>query len=196
MAWPCFWLEPTGEMELSLRRFVTDENRPCPGTPGRYSYHNAMVPIGRAPERRTPEGFFAAVPHEEFDGDARWPDACARCDYRFGADDHWQVWTDAVYRRADGAEHSGRSLPPGAMLDGFWHPRRGPDGIALVVVLPPEAEDTRSHWWHVDGPASGGGGWTRTGDPRAVPPTVDVNPSIHAGDYHGYLRHGVLTDPL
>lgn len=28
------------------------------------------------------------------------------------------------------------------------------------------------------------------------PPTVNVTPSILTPEYHGYLRHGVLTDPV
>lgn len=85
------------------------------------------------------------------------------------------------------------------MLDAFWHARKGPDGIALVVVLPPAKEDTRSNWWHVDGPSRNNGepgpGWTRTGDPRN-PPSLSVSPSILTDGYHGFLTAGVLTDSL
>lgn len=110
--------------------------------------------------------------------------------------DYTDGWTD-------------RTLPPGAMLDAWWYHEitgwTGPDGIALVVVLPPEhvrsdegyvgRVDNRGNWWHVDGPSRNNGvpgpGWTRTGDPRN-PPTLSVIPSINTCDYHGFLTNGVL----
>ena len=198
MAWPTFWVEPTGDVEVGLRRYAAHgEASACPTG----AYHDATTPIGRRPERRTDNGYLDAIPVEEYVGDDRWPTACG-CGYEFTEDDQWQVWQEAVYRRPDtGEEWAQRSLPPGALLDGHWHPQKGPDGIALVCVLPPEAPDTRGHWWHVDGPARSEGytkpnAWTRTGDPKAVPPTVDVNPSILTPDYHGFLRLGVLSDPV
>lgn len=200
MPWPCFWVEPSGEVDLALRRYVRIDGRPCPAMPGESSYHNASTPIGRAPERRTDDGYLAAIPAEEYCGDARWPTTCA-CGYEFIDDDQWQVSTEAVWVRRDtGEEFNGRRLPPGAMLDGFWYPQKGPDGIALVVVLPPATDDSRGHWWHVDGPSRSNGvagpGWSRTGDPKATPPTVTAQPSILTDTYHGFLRDGVLTDDL
>lgn len=201
VAWPAFWVEPSGVVEVALRRFTYSEASTCPnGLRG----HTASTSLGRMEERRTAAGYLDAIPAEEYFGDRRWPTSCAACDYVFSSDDSWQVSSVAVYRRPDtGEEWPDRVLPVGAMLDGHWHPQKGPDGLALVVVLPPEPSsdgDTRGHWWHVDGPSRNNGvpgpGWTRTGDPRALPPTVDVNPSILTADYHGYLRHGVLTDPV
>jgi hypothetical protein len=195
---PCFWVEATGDVDMALRRFrLSSEGDACPVG---YGYHNAEVPIGRAPDRRTPDGYSEAPPVEEYAGDVRWPTRCA-CGYAFTDEDQWQVWTESIYRRLDtGQEWAQRSMPPGAMLDGFWLPQKGPDGIALVVVLPPAADDTRGHWWHVDGPSRNNGvagpGWTRTGDPRARPPTVTATPSILTDSYHGFLTSGALTDPL
>ena len=98
------------------------------------------------------------------------------------------------------------SLPPGAMLDAWWYHDviawTGADGIALIVVLPPEhvrsdngQVDNRGNWWHVDGPSRNNGvpgpGWTRIGDPRN-PPTLTITPSINTRDYHGFLTGGVL----
>jgi hypothetical protein len=57
------------------------------------------------------------------------------------------------------------------------------------VVLPPgEAYDI----WTIDGLASSGGRWTRTGEA----PNFTVTPSILTPKYHGYLTAGVLTDSL
>lgn len=209
MAWPCFWVEDTGEVELGLRRFSWgDEERPRPPCAEGRTYHDASVTLGeRAAARRNDEGYLEAIPVSEYEHDDRWPPTCGHCDYVFVEDDVWQVNQHPIYRRPDtGEEWLDRALPTGAMFDAFWnhHWGVGPDGVALMVVLPPEepAYDTRARWWHVDGPARSEGkiskpnAWTRTGDPRSVPPTVDVNPSILTHDYHGYLRHGVLTDPV
>lgn len=206
MSWPCFWVDEIEETELALRRYVssTDETRKCPG---KWGYHNAQTSIGRVPAVRDAEGYLEPIANGKsvYANDDRWPTKCDACDYEFVDDDQWQVFRERVFRgrHVDG-EWSERSLPPGAMLDGFWHPQKGPDGIALVVVLPPAAEDSRGHWWHVDGPSRNNGvagpGWTRTGDPLANPPTVHVSPSILTGDYHGWLHvvegRSVLTDPI
>lgn len=205
MTTPCFWVERTGEAEVSLRRY-SEADTPCPA--GARSYHNAVVPIGRVPLDERPDGTYSgnddSVPHD----DPRWPTACA-CGYAFAETDAWQVNHDAVYG-ADGREWPARSLPPGAMLDARWSPAawKGPDGLGLTVVLPegPYVEgetDTRGWWWNVDGPSNDGAGnlnahaWTRTGDPKAVPPTISATPSINAvGRYHGFLTNGVLTDNI
>lgn len=200
MPWPCFWVEDTGEVELTLRRYA---DGPC----GDRSYHNAVAPIGRAAAARSEEGYLEALPVEAYAGDERWPPVCS-CSRPFTDEDPWQVNQRPIYRARDGREWVDDKLPPGAMFDALWSRPWGvgADGIALTVVLPPDSEDSRSHWWHVDGPARGEGqepkpnAWTRTGDPKAEPPTVDANPSILTNDYHGYLRvvdgRSVLIDPI
>lgn len=203
MPWKCYWMDDTGEVHVRLRRYVSSDQTdvPCPG-----GYHQAMSEvIARQPNRANAEGYLEAIPVEEYQGNPSWPKRCARegCDYRFKKADQWQVWTDRIYRRAaTGEEFDAMGLPPGSLLDGHWHPQKGPDGIALVVVLPPSAEDTRGHWWHADGPSSNareqgqpGPSWTRTGDPRH-PETLTANPSILTDDYHGFLQAGFLTDSL
>jgi hypothetical protein len=98
------------------------------------------------------------------------------------------------------------AAPPGASWDAWWYPDsdawRGPDGIAFTVRLP-NGQD-----WFVDGQASNCTRkgephkcWIRRGDPRRGDVTVDKAGdtcaagagSIQAGDYHGFLRAGVLT---
>lgn len=65
--------------------------------------------------------------------------------------------------------------------DSEAHTERG-GGPHLIVRLP-------NGWdWDVDGLMSNGPGWERAGEP----PHVTAAPSIVAGDYHGWLRGGVL----
>lgn len=203
----CFWVDEAELVELALRRYVSVANEDRRKCESKWGYHNAEVPIGRVLGERDEDGYLRATDSGkgEYADDPRWPVSCAFCDYYFADDDEWQVFRSRVYRERYGErEWSERSLPPGAMLDGFWHPQKGADGVALVVVLPPQAEDTRGHWWHVDGPSRNNGkagpDWSRTGDPRANPPTVAASPSILTPDYHGFLQlaegRSVLTGDL
>lgn len=206
MPWPCFWVERNGEAAIWLRRYSStkDDGDACPSSPYR-RYHNADAFVEYRPLVETDEHYVAAVHDDDWrvsHPDA-WPTKCAWCDYVFAEDDEWQANQEAIYVRPDTGETWGqRNLPIGALFDGFWSTFGvGPDGISLFCVLPPHKEpwDARSNIWHVDGGATNGpreNAWTRTGDPRAIPPTVDANPSIAAPGYHGYLRHGVLTDPV
>lgn len=99
----------------------------------------------------------------------------------------------------DGLRATLQTFGPGAMYDAAGHPGHGevyregdmigPDGRCLMVALPPGG-----HAWYVDGKATSGGRWQRTGDPTADPPTVSVTPSILTGDYHGFLTDGVLRE--
>ena len=126
--------------------------------------------------------------------DMRWPVVCERCGVPFLRDDEWQVNQAQVYHRSDTGEevvtrgYHERSAA-GALLDLWWrHGMKtqdgqgyvGADGISLGAFCP------NGFLWEVDGEASRGGRWTRTGDPRD-PETLTVSPSIVAGDYHGFL---------
>lgn len=78
--------------------------------------------------------------------------------------------------RQDGEIVRFEQLRPGAM---YMDDERG-----LVVLLP-----SRS-FWYPDRPDRT---WTRTGEP----PNITVTPSInHVGQYHGFLKNGVLTDDV
>lgn len=100
------------------------------------------------------------------------------------------------------------SLPIGAMFDSCWAPavwRNPVDDLAVTVILPPGGP---YEYWNCDGPASHEEAdptpedpahtrtilvphaWTRTGDPRANPPTIAVTPSIMTPRYHSYLSLG------
>ena len=98
------------------------------------------------------------------------------------------MFTEVLHRLPDGSEVWHRDLPPGALFDSWWMPEGWKTGgEALTLVLP----DLRP--WNMDGPASSGGRWTRTG----TPPKVTARPSILSGEgpssYHGWLTDGVLT---
>jgi hypothetical protein len=148
------------------------------------------------------------VVHEVIDGvefDAAteptkpWPTHCPQCGIEF---DTSKSWTDGgatlsrmgghVYRRPDtGEEHTRQhEFGAGAMFDATeWSTHHGPDGKAWGVVLPPGGV---GDLWLIDGVASGGGRWTRSGEP----PKLTVSPSILTPKYHGFLEGGVLTDSL
>lgn len=197
----CFWVEPTGEGVRFLRRYAAAPfDGPCRGQ------HEAEVEIGRCAVAR---GEHAWVPAPEaatlVEDDPRWPATCSRgCGRPFEPRDGRQVGAYAVYARIDGVP--GEFRAPlydeteglvGAMYDAWWRawtrtPHAPADGICLQVVTPDGS-------WFVDGPAGNGDGWRRTGDPRAIPPTVTANPSIQIGGvgcgrYHGWLRNGQLVD--
>ena len=180
MPTPCFLITPTGDAQLSLRRYATDH---CP-TGG---IHDAEVEIGTAPIVLTERGYLAALetPHD----DPRWPLACA-CGHVFQEADPWQTRQKERYQAPDGQQYTTHrgDAPPGAM----WHSPHmadawtGPDGLCLYVVLPSGEQ------WGMDCPSTNGDGWTRTG----TPPRITATPSIAASRYHGYLTDGVLTDDL
>lgn len=180
MSWTCFLVTPTARAQSRLRRYAKGS---C-AVHG--DYHNAAVVIGETVYEGPDDsaGYGAdRYPHD----DPRWPTACA-CGYRFADDDPWQYNQDRIYRTSDGQLSTIDDLPPGAMYDApwfadFWH---GDDGRCLVVVLPDKTP------WVIDGPATNGAGWTRSGEP----PGITARPSIASPNYHGWLNDGVLSDDL
>lgn len=193
----CFWVTESGASHRSLRRYRGRAERDvCPGPMG---YHNASVELeGEWVVERTAEGYIQALPDDFIPhSDVRWPTTCDACDYAFVPDDNWQVNISEAWIRRDTGEVVGwglYKLPAGAMWDAIWMPEgyRGADNIALTVALPDGTA------WCVDGPSSESTadqrrGWTRTGDPRAVPPTVSATPSILTPGYHGFLTAGKLV---
>lgn len=210
MTIPCFWLEPTSRAKLVLRRYAGIQNGQ-PKCPGRYGYHNANVQIDEIDAERDDGGRFVgrrssiddSVPRD----DPRWPKKCDGCDYEFTdrQGDFWQVNADLVYERLDTHERMTRHeaiVTPGAMFDAWWYnrddrPKRNTyDPVFLVVVCPSNKYGAAE--WLVDGKASNGPGWDRSGVANSATPTVTANPSIGIGDgnseYHGWLRNGQLVD--
>lgn len=182
----CFWLEPVARAERMLRRYYRSDGGARPECSTPTGYHDVGVileqvdlPLGE------PGSGDDRWPHD----DPRWPAACA-CGYVFAERDHWQHGVHRLYERSDTRELIslwGMRVPPGAMWDATWmgDDFRGPDGRCLCVMTP-------GGQWLVDGPASNGGRWTRSGRP----PKITANPSIAIGNperYHGWLRDGVLV---
>lgn len=189
----CFFLEPTDQVEMALRRFY-GFRKPEAKCAGKYGYHNADVVIGRGPALECPEVRDGHPVHGDHwpHNDSRWPKACA-CGYVFTDDDEWQFNPHTLFKRSDdGALVTLQAAPAGAMWDAHWmgESHKGPDGIHLVVKTP-------GGEWAADGPAYSEGkvtherGWTRTG----TAPDFTANPSIHIpGKYHGFLRGGWLEE--
>lgn len=189
-------VQETGEADLFLRRYISStEGGKC--EQNSYGYHNASVPVGRAPAiwRRSDfddELYFHCDPTvESYKGDPRWPTHCV-CGYEFQQEDHWQVHHEIVF--TDGSSQwNMRQLPIGAMFEVKWafSDWVGPDGKHLAVILPP-GRNNLLDIWQIDGPSRSGGRWTRTGQA----PNLTVQPSILTDKYHGFLQDGQLTDSL
>lgn len=190
----CFFLKPEPLARETLRRYrgrKEGEER-CPGP---FGYHDACAVIGESVEY-TETDFNGRGTLAFARNDPRWPSHCA-CGYEFDSEsDSWQHNLDRLYTgHPSGALYTLSyspaygGAPPGAMWDADWLGRneymrsRSPDGIILVVRTPDGD-------WEVDGKASNGPGWTRTG----VPPKVTATPSILFPKYHGWLRDGFLVD--
>lgn len=195
----CCFLEPSGRMRRSLRRYVSsgDVTRRCQGPMG---YHDASTVLDVIEGEEASRDW---RPGDSIPGDhPLWPKGCS-CGYEFTAADPLQVYTERFYRRADtGQEITLRDAPPGAMWWADWNTWDvGPDGRCLMVRCPD------GHDWTVDAEASNCTRkgdrshkcWCRHGEPPLV--TVDKNGdtcgagagSILTPKWHGFLRGGVLV---
>lgn len=204
-----FWLEPTDQVQVGLRRYTSHPT----GTPFTCAggYHSALAITGTVPgvyEERHGRRHLTIAEHPHADhADPAWPTSCEHCTYAFTADDHWQLWQEQLYQRNDTGELvTLRDAPVGACWDAWWLPDsyRGPDGIALTVQCP------GPHAWQVDSRAANCGRpdddthqcWVRHGDPRACRLTVDKDGdtcsagagSILVPGWHGFLRDGQLVE--
>lgn len=188
MPWPCFVVERSGRSRATILRYRREARVCARATPGAFrTYCRAELELGDFADGEA----LAAVARVAQD-DKRWPKACAGCGGPFAEDDPRTGSAAPLYRAADGREFPLRDAPVGALWRATWLeevPAKdwlGPDGQSWVVKLPGGSD------WAIDSVATGGGRWTRTG----VAPAFDVNPSILVPGYHGYLRHGTLTDPI
>lgn len=199
----CFLLEPTGRVQIYLRRYIEGA---CPVTKG--GYHTAAFRIEDEPAEMDARGFISngikpGPPAE----DPRWPRTCA-CGYAFPELAERQRFAELIYQRSDtGEEMLLRDAPAGAMWYAWWlDDLYMPQGEHNLVVKTPGGE------WTIDGQASNcqmpedvaqehHHCWIRHGDPPNVTvdkqggPTCQAGAgSIQCGDYHGFLRNGFLED--
>lgn len=211
----CFWIEPAHRANLYLRRYSRD-NGPdqCPKRPGNYSYHQEMILYAEVAENTIYDEKLerkviqrdGPQTRNEVPANVMWPARC-ECGYEFLDTDHWQVFSRSLYLRPSNGQVLERDkFGPGAMWDCEWYHDTpfwcGSDGRSLMVILP------NGHEWHIDGPCSNctlpddktHKCWCRSGEIPKI--TVDKNcntcsagaGSILAGNYHGFLRDGVLVD--
>ncbi len=193
----CFLLYPTNMVRRHLRRYagwdVVDGKAVQRGgkckIEGNQGYHQAWAKIEDANAQHDEKGNLLSESASAYEGDPRWPTHCL-CGYEFQKNDEWQVFTELTYSRDSGEKMTVREAPLGAMWDAPWfkdvRDYGGPDGLCLVVKTP--AGD-----FCIDGLASGGGKWSRTG----TPPKITVRPSIGIGNplkYHAFLTDGALED--
>jgi len=202
---PCFFLTPTGEARVDLRRFSPTSTRPCTvkGAWGCDATTKgvATVALNGRPPRDADDA--ERYPHD----DPRYPTHCEACKQPFAPTDPYQVREEALYARSDGGEPTTlKEAPIGAMWDAEWlHGlvgsfHVGDDDYCLTVRLPNGRD------WTIDSRAANctmpddnaHRCWVRHGAVPAI--TVDKNGhtcgagggSILAGDYHGFLRGGYL----
>ena len=185
MSWDCILLVATDQVSLSLRRYA---DAPCLVKPHGMSMHDARTFIGTAPivisARETWDVEVAQPAHT----DPRWPTQCG-CGYVFQEGDTWQLSKNRLYVPQDtGDLLTLHDVEPGMMWETPWFADEwhGADGRCFTMALPGHGE------WTIDGPASNGSGWTRTGEP----PKITARPSIASKNYHGWLTDGVLSDDL
>jgi len=190
----CFSLEPTHQVELSLRRYRGSDRDKCAASG--YGYHNASVIVERTSisalrdrgrpmkENRKPANAIDTIPRNN----PRWPQICP-CGYQFANHDKWQCNAVPLFRRSDNGELvTLAGAPAGAMWNAEWIDCKGPDGISLVVRTP-------GGDWPIDGPSYKNGkihnkhGWTRSG---AIPAITVDRELVIPGKYRGFLRGGWL----
>lgn len=151
-----FWAEPSGYVNVSLRRFTYGRDLTCQKPVYTGAGHDASAVIHeQALECDWLEfderGYYSVLGHAD-KNDERWPKVCATCGEPFDYADEFQINADRLYAGApDDKLYTMRALPVGALYDATWlHGHMhgpGPDGIALMVVTP-------GGTWHVDGEAN------------------------------------------
>lgn len=204
----CYVIERTGRSRYTLRRYVSrgDEHSKCSG---RFSYHNAHSPIlAETQDDPSKDWLCSSPPAQPEKDDPRWPVKCDYCDYKFTADDVFQVFGYPLYKRVDTGEIGTlEDFPPGALWRAHWYEERGKaapgwtgeDGEAWMCRLPD------GHDWFIDGKCSN---CTRPTEPhhcwvrKGVAPFFTVGKdgdtcsagagSIATPKWHGFLRNGRL----
>jgi hypothetical protein len=201
----CFFLTPTNRCVHYILRYKYCSNKECSS----YIYgHRASKVVLYDGLTDGENGYWR--PHSDINyinkEDPAWPTHCA-CGYKFTKEDEYSSGSHRLYIRSDNNEETTiGDAGPGAMWFADWMGSYngmgiGPDGHSLMVRTP-------GGDWCVDSRASNctmpedneHRCWIRTGEPPII--TVGKNGftcaagagSILCGNYHGFLRNGVLED--
>ena len=109
MGMQTFWLERTDHVAVGLRRYTNGDG----GFNCAHGHHHALVYTGTEPAEYDERDGHQVRTNGTTDvdhSDPRWPHSCAQlCGYEFTDDDHWQRWTELLYRRTDTQASSGSS---------------------------------------------------------------------------------------
>ena len=184
-----FMIEPTGIYKRYLRRYKRTEEA-CKD----HGYHNVKNYLDESTDGTN------YCYREGYEG--KWPKHCT-CGYEFLEDDHYQIFTDEIFKRQDTGELIPfREKPVGSMWYATWMEDlercwKGPDGRILMAMTP-------GGEWNIDSRASNctmkddneHRCWVRTG----VPPNITAGKggntcsagagSILCQGWHGFLRNG------
>lgn len=172
---------------ISFRRFTFKDRCPTPCI-NEWGHNASSIFQDSVPWTSEYHGW-GYLPSEQYPKSRpEWPKKCERCEYLFQDQDEWQVNGEQYWEATDGQKWVLRELPPGAMFWGDWGPQIKVHP-ALHVMLPDKAAASSTPWC-IDGTATGGGYWERTGEP----PNITVKPSILSGEYHAFLTNGVLQE--
>lgn len=177
---PIFFAVPTGDCD-PIMHFVCDA---C-------DKHRFVVKEERCAKEARPDHDFDTTIHP-----------CPKCGQPARL---WSYGATTILKRFDNGEELPNPVPPGAVWAAEHPYRLGPDGRDLYCMLP------NGHPWHIDGFANNCDMpedkehfcWLRTGRPEDG--TLHVSKeapgfttcgagagSILSGDYHGFLKNGVL----
>lgn len=205
-----FFIEPTGNVRRSLRRYEKyqwSEGKAGTCPEGEGYYHDAQVFLDVVPQEYDSERHLVKNASGDVwsHDDPRWPIACDFCGYLFKPEDTWQLFVESEYRRLDTGETTTiRDAPVGAMWYAPWMVSYavGWDGNSLCVKTP-------GGDWLTDSRASNCTRpddkthrcWVRHGDPRTGNIHIDKAGntcsagagSVSAGNWHGFLHNGWLV---
>ena len=190
-------------VRVYLRRFWDSRGGNIHGQ--KYGVHEARVLVLELDGPREHGGKTVEEVYGRFENDPRWPSVCATCNVAFPDEAIHQVFAQDRYDTPSG------NLEPGCMYWAgwyhfnhscpWWDNCNDPRGH-LMVVLPNGIE------WDIDSRARNctlpddrtHRCWSKSGEPPRItagkdgPTCTAGQGSIQAGDYHGFLRDGVLTN--
>lgn len=198
--WKLIPLKRTKLVRVFLRRYKVDST--CPG---RHGYHNAMVAVETEAGNYDEDGILLPPDGKRWadHSDPNWPRKCAYCGYEFQPDDTRQVSGEPLWELPNGKMTTLRDAPVGSCWTADWLDdiccpnNRNQIGWPLMVRLPGPPNSFASDWLVDARSASGGQGWTRSGNYESMTATPSICiPAIAPGmraRYHGWLRDGILT---